>query len=289
MSDDPIQQMQALEAQNRINEETTLELVAQNQLYNLNNEILVKQDQLTKFRNDKLNQQLKKLKELESNIINKDRIIEQTNQVNENNNKNIYTLYIGLFFTIILFIAILLYSLGKLNDKIFMVIFSIILFIFICLVLYTYNIAHFATLLNFFDNRRRMKLLESVSNIGSNVKSWLQTRTYGDKQEWVDENCTCPETNNVYMEEENIGVNIVPGYFYYDKNAPKQNIQPDGGEPINLSTDANKKIYDKISWVNHDSMASSVLAENDYNIEPNDNRIYKNGKFNADSTYTVNL
>ena len=37
MSDDPIQQMQALESQNRINEETTLELVAQNQLYNLNN------------------------------------------------------------------------------------------------------------------------------------------------------------------------------------------------------------------------------------------------------------
>ena len=102
------------------------------------------------------------------------------------------------------------------------------------------------------------------------------------------QNCTCPETNNVYMEEENIGVNIVPGYFYYDKNAPKQNIQPDGGERINLSTNSNKKIYDKIKWVNHDNMASNVLAEYDYNIEPNDNKVYKDGKFNADSTYTVN-
>ena len=289
MSDDPIQQMQALEAQNRINEETTLELVAQNQLYNLNNEILVKQDQLTKFRNNKLNDQLKKLKDIENNIINKDRLIEQTNQVNENNNKNIYTLYIGLFFSIILFIVILFYSLGKINDKIFMIIFSIILFIFICLVLYTYNIAHFATLVNFFENRRKMRLEASIGNIGSNMKSWLQKRTYGDQQEWTDENCACPETNNTYMEEENIGVNTVPGYFYYDKNAPKQNIQPDGGEPINLSNNPNKKIYDKINWVNHDSMASSILAEYDYNIKPNNNKVYKDGKFNADSTYTVNL
>ena len=147
---DPIQQMNELKAQNQQSVSTTLNLVSQNQLNNINNEILVKQDQLAKIKNDRLNKKLEDLNELEHNIINKDRLIEQTNQVNQNNDKNIYTLYFGFGLSIILFIVILLYSLGKLNDKIAIVLISLIFVIFMFIILYTYNIAHFATLINFF-------------------------------------------------------------------------------------------------------------------------------------------
>ena len=286
---DPIQQMYELEAQNKVIDESTLELTSQNQLYNLNNEILVKQDQLTKFKNDNLNKKLQELDELEHNIINKDRLIEQTNQVNDRNNNNIYTLFVSLFLSIILFIGVLLYSLGILNEKILTIIVTLVILIFILIVLYTYNIAHFATLVHFIDNRRHLRISASIGNIGKNIQSWEQERVYGNKQDWVDENCTCPETDGTYMEEENIGVDIKPGYFYYDKNAPKQNITPNGGDKINVSSDSNRKIYDKIEWVNHDKVSSSILNENDYNIEPNNNILYKQGKFNADSTYTINL
>ena len=286
---DPIQQMYELEAQNKVIDESTLELTSQNQLYNLNNEILIKQDQLNKFKNDNLNKKLQELNGIEHNIINKDRLIEQTNLVNDRNDKNIYTLFVSLFLSVILFIGVLLYSLGILNEKILTIIVTLIILIFICIVLYTYNIAHFATLVNFIDNRRNLRLTASIGNIGKNIQSWEQQRVYGNKDDWVDENCTCPETNGTFMEEENIGVDIKPGYFYYDKNAPKQNITPNGGEPINVSNNSNRTIFDKIDWVNHDKVSSNVLNNNNYNIEPNNNILYEEGKFNADSTYTINL
>ena len=288
-SKDPIDQMNELKAQSQDLEDTTLNLVSQNQQNNTNNEIMVKQDQLEKIKNDRLNKQLENLNELEHNIINKDRLIEQTNQVNENNNKNIYTLFVALGLSFIIFLGIVLHSIGKLNDKILTAIVAIILVIFVCIVMYTYNIAHFADMVNFIDNRRNLRLMESVGNFGSRVQKWRQERAYGDEKDWVDANCECPDDSGAEaIDEENIGVDIKPGYFYYDKNAPKQNITPNGGSRINVSDDASRKIYDKINWVNHDIVANSE-DDNEYNIFPNKDQIYKNGKLVNYSTYTVNL
>lgn len=285
---DPIVQMNELRASSENLEDTTQNLISQNQQYNTNNEIMVKQDQLNKIKNDRLNKQLENLNELEHNIINKDRLIEQTNKVNENNDKNIYTLYVALGLSIIIFIGIVSHSLGKLNDKIFTALISVVLVIFVCIVMYTYNIAHFADMVNFIDNRRNLRLMESIGNFGGRVQKWRQERVYGDEKDWVDANCECPETEAEVINEENIGVDIKPGYFYYDKNAPKQNITPNGGSRINVSDDANRKIYDKINWVNHDIVANSE-DDNEYNIFPNKDQIYKNGKLVNYSTYTVNL
>ena len=74
---DPIDIMNELKSQNSFLNDSTLDLNAKNQENNVNNEILVKQDQLIKIKNDELNHQLDKLKDMENNIINKDRIIEQ--------------------------------------------------------------------------------------------------------------------------------------------------------------------------------------------------------------------
>ncbi len=284
---DPIAQMNELKANSKSLTDSTLNLIAQNQEYNTSNEILVKQDQLNKIKNDRLNKQLENLNELEHNIINKDRLIEQTNQVNENNDKNIYTLYVGLSLSFILFLGIILHSLGKLNDKLLTVLVAVILFIFILIVMYTYNIAHFADLVHFIDNRRNLRLQESIGNFGSRIQKWRQERVYGNEQDWIDANCECTEPESTVIDEENIGVDIKPGYFYYDKNAPKQNITPDGGKPINISDDPKRKIYDKIKWVNHDNVSGE--DDREYNIFPNKDRTYKNGDLVANSTYTINL
>ena len=127
--------------------------------------------------------------------------------------------------------------------------------------MYTYNIAHFADMVNFIDNRRNLRLMESVGNFGSRVQKWRQERAYGDEKDWVDANCECPDDSGAEaIDEENIGVDIKPGYFYYDK----------------------------INWVNHDIVANSE-DDNEYNIFPNKDQIYKNGKLVNYSTYTVNL
>lgn len=287
---DPIDIMREIGESQANSADTTADLVSQNQNFNTKNEILVKQDQLYKIHNDKLNKKLDSLKELEHNIINKDRLIEQTNEQNERNNKNINTLYISLGLALVILIGIVLYSIGKLNDRLLAVLVSIVLISFTLIVLYTYNIAHFGDIVNFLDNRRNLKLAESIGNIGNNITKNMQERIYGDKQDWIDTNCECPDAEDIYTDEENIGVDIKPGLFYYDKNAPKQNIVPHGGEKINVSSNASNEINDKIEWVNHDSKSYDPDSEdNNYNINPNNNNLYKDGKFVADSTYTVNL
>lgn len=287
---DPIDQMKELEQTSRNYDDSTQQLLASTQAYNTNVETSVKQNQLNKFHNDRLNKQLGKLKELESNIINKDRLIEQTNLLNENNNRNLNTLYISVFLASFLFLCIILYSIGYMNERLLGIFFSLIVLIFTCIILYTYNIFHFADIANFLDNRRNLRLQESIKNTGRRIQQNLQERIYGDKQDWTDSNCDCPETEDIYTDEENIAIDIKPGYFYYDKNAPKQNITPSGGQEINVSKNPDKEIYDKIKWVDHDTKTSDVDAEDyNYNINPNNNDIYKSGNLVNDSTYTINL
>lgn len=285
---DPIDIMNELKSQNSFLNDSTLDLNSKNQENNVNNEILVKQDQLMKIKNDELNHQLDKLKDMENNIINKDRIIEQTDKHIEKNDKNIFILYISLALSIIIFLSIILYAFGQVNDRILNIIIITIILIFLIILLYTYNIFHFASIVNFIDNRRNLRLQDSISNFER--KFGLQQRLYGNKQDYVDENCDCPETEDVFTDEENIGVDIKPGYFYYDKNAPKQVLVPHGGEKTNVADDATNKIYNKINWVNHDKKTyDEDYDTKPYKIEPNKNYLYKDGNLVNDSTYSINL
>tara|TARA_B110000483_G_scaffold232098_1_gene299240 strand:- start:1222 stop:2091 length:870 start_codon:yes stop_codon:yes gene_type:complete len=285
---DPIDIMNELKSQNSFLNDSTLDLNSKNQENNVNNEILVKQDQLMKIKNDELNHQLDKLKDMENNIINKDRIIEQTDKHIEKNDKNIFILYISLALSIIIFLSIILYAFGQVNDRILNIIIITIILIFLIILLYTYNIFHFASIVNFIDNRRNLRLQDSISNFER--KFGLQQRLYGNKQDYVDENCDCPETEDVFTDEENIGVDIKPGYFYYDKNAPKQVLVPHGGEKTNVADDTTNKIYNKINWVNHDKKTyDEDYDTKPYKIEPNKNYLYKDGNLVNDSTYSINL
>lgn len=290
-----------IDLMNSINDDTdninsTNDLINQNQVYNTSNEISMKQEQLMKIKNDKLNSQLSSLKDIENNIINKDRFIDQTSSHIEKNDTNIYILYISLFLSLALFLSIILYSIGQLSNRLLNIVIVIIIVIFLCLVLYTYNIFHFATIVHFIDNRKNLNLAKSVKNLQKKLGVDLQEQLYGDKKDFIDENCLCEDSDEIYTDEEDIGVSIKPGYFYYDKTAPKQYISPDAkSNKINVSSNINKKIYDKVDWVNHDTKTyendvddkSSYVKS--YRINPNNYDVYKNGTLVGDSTYSVNI
>ena len=285
---DPIQIMNNLKAQNSKSTKSTDNLNARNQEFNTYNEILTKQDQLMRIKNNDLNNQLSDIKDLENNIINKDRLIEQTQGHIEKNDNNIQILYVSLGLSLIIFVSIILYAMGKMNDKILGIVVTFVILIFVLKVMYNYNILHFASLVHFLDNRRNLRIGESISNF--NKEFGLQQRLYGDKQDFIDQNCVCPESEDIYTDEENTGVDIKPGYFYYDKNAPKQILIPDGGDKVNVSKNTDNPIYDKIHWVDHDKKASDTDFDvKSYKIDPNNYDVYKDGKLVNDSTYSVNL
>jgi hypothetical protein len=259
-----------------------------NTKFNVNNEIILKQNQLSNMKNQELEQNLQTINQLENDIINKDRQIEQTNLDYQNNNQSIYLLMISIVLSLLLLITIILFAYQKINTNLFSLLFMIFLICFILIFLYKFNIFYFQTFLNFFSNRRKIKLEESVTNLSGNLYNNVQESLYGDKKEFIDKNCLCPsDSEDTYIDDEGIEVDIKPGYFYYDNNSPKQLLTPNGGSKINNSQDITEPIYNNIEWVNHDNNIYNDEESGDYQINPNNS--LKNGKLVNDITYTINL
>ena len=264
---------------------------------NIDSQILLKKDQLIKMKNDELNKQINNLQNYESSIINKDRLIENINDNIEKDNSKIRFLYFTIILMVLGIILIMIYSSGFISELIFKILITIGIFIFFVALFYTFNILYFRTFVNYIDYRRNLRLEESVKDWTNFTKTNLQTKLYGDKNDWEDENCDCPPSEEVFPEEPNVSVKTTPGYYYYDGNAPKQlvvNNEIKGGEAVNVSDNPElnpePKIFDKIKWVDHDNYTYSIAdEEGSYNIRPNDYSRYKNGLLVNNSTYTSNL
>ena len=275
-------------------------LKANTQINNINSEILLKKDQLIKIKNSELNEQIKYLQNYESSIINKDRLIEETNNYIEKNNKNIIVLIFCIVFAIFLCIIVSSYVYNRISPKIFTLLLLFVILMYIFLFLYSYDIFYFKTAVNFLDYRKNNNLENAVKDLSTMTKTDLQKKLYGSKKEWDEKNCECEEMQPIYPTETDISVKNIPGYYYYDGNAPKQLIVGNnGGEkifggmnsstgeniPVNLSTNSNKIINNKIDWVDFDKNHNTD-EEGTYELNRSNNNT---DTLVASSTYTANL
>jgi len=279
-----------------------LNINAKNTLNNIDSQILLKKDHLIKIKNQELNEQIKHLQNYESSIINKDRLIEETNLNINNNDRNITVLIFSIVFSIILCIFIFMYVYNSISPKLFNLLLILIVIMYVILFLYAYNIFYFKTVVNFFDLRKNRNIENTVKNWSKFTNTDLQKKLYGDKTEWLDENCDCEEAIDILPNEQNISVKQIPGLYYYDKNSPKQLIVgnddgPDAdtsiinkGREVDISNTSDKTIYDKIDWVNHDNYGTNVNIKQTgvYTLNSNIGNSSNNG-FNNSSTYTANL
>lgn len=279
-----------------------LNINAQNTINNIDSQILLKKDQLIKIKNQELNEQIKHLQNYESSIINKDRLIEETNLNINNNDRNITVLICSIIFSIFLCIIILMYVYNSISPKLFNLLLILIVIMYVILFLYAYDIFYFKTAINFFDLRKNRNLENTVKNWSNFTNTDLQKKLYGDKTEWLDKNCACEEANDILPNEQNISVKQIPGLYYYDKNSPKQLIvgNNDGtttdtsiinkGMKVDISKITGKSIYDKIDWVNHDNYETkeNIYQNGVYVLNKKIGNSSNNG-FNNNSTYTANL
>ena len=291
----PIQTSETYETQiNSLNISTktnTLNINTEDEINNINSQILLKKDQLIKMKNEKLNNQIKNLQDYESSIINKNRLIDETNAFTEKNNTNIIILSVSIILAIILLLIISLYVYNKLNANIFNMLLIFIIICYVILLMYGYNILYFQNIVNYFKINKAQKIENAVKNWSNFTKTDLQLKLYGSKSEWDDANCNCTEdSEGIYSSEENVSVNNIPGYFYYDGNAPKQLIVGNkndetiiGGAPVNVGT-VGKPIYDKINWVDHDFRSSDEEGVYELNSPKN-----IPSSLVGNSTYTSNL
>lgn len=269
-----------------INENLTELTLVQNKLNtsnNINQEILIKKDQLLKMKNNDLMKQLKELEIIESNISNKNRIIEQTNDNIQNQNTGINNLIISIILAIILCISVFLYGISKLDGTKFMILLIIIILCYIFLYLYTYNIFYLKDSVSYLFNARSIQSIENKLTTWSNA---IKTDAINDLEEkWIKNNCSCsgvveeePDTSNIYAIDANVISKEIPGYFYYDGTAPPQLLVPTPDPALGLN--------EKIDWVDYSSNGN-VLYNPSINELSYDNKSYYNYKNTTDPTIAL--
>jgi hypothetical protein len=266
-----------------INENLAELTLIQNQLNttnNINQEILVKKDQLLKMKNDDLMKQLKKLEIIESNIANKDRIIEQTNYNIHKQNTNINNLIISIILAIALCILVFLYSLGRLNNKDFLILLIIIILCYLILYLYTYNIFYLKDSISYLFNARSIQSLENrLTTWSEKVHTAVKNEFIEMEQSWIENHCLCPVVEeekvkpDVYPIDQNVFSRETPGYFYYDGTAPAQLLVP--------TPDPAQGLSEKIDWVDYSSNGN-ILYNPNTNQVSHDNKSYYNYKNTTD-------
>jgi len=250
---------------------------------NINQEILVKQKELLGIKNDNLMKQLQDLEIIQSNISNKDRIIDQ---INDNINKqqlNINILIISIILSIILLISVFLYGNFIININILILILIIISLLYLSLLLYSYNIFYIKDAIGYLSGNNNITRLEK------SLKKWSEKieDIYGNnEQTWVNDNCDCPPSNTLEEEEDNVNyindnqiTDFTNGYYYNDGTAPSQLLVPTP-RPSNLNQN--------IEWVDYSVNGNFSYNSVDSELEYRNNNYYNYNNRTNPSNILIN-
>lgn len=240
-----------------------------NTFNNINQETLLKQQQLLQMENKTLMKQLKELESIQSIVINKDRMIQQTEKNMIDQQHNIYLLITCGIIGLILMIAVFLYGYKIISSSLFNIIVIAIVIIYIIIFIYYYDILYLKTALSYLNDRKIDRLNDTLKNWKSITDKNIQTAKYGDKSQWIANHCSCPPPGEEqYAKDDNSGETITtdaPGYYYYDGNAPKQQLVP---TPTQYQTGTNIP-YPEISWPDYSASGSNYYNSVNKNITSN--------------------
>lgn len=247
--------------------------------------VLYQQDKLLDLRNDDLDNQLVKLQNVQSSIINKDRIIDQLNENIYDNNNMIFFLNVLVVFSIILFFLIILYGQKTISGNFLGSMLFLFVFIMIVVYLYSFNIFKFKDGFNFTKQNRNEIILSSLDKWDKEISDYVHFDKSKNKK-WESKNCDC-----TVMEEEGEGgfASIydpkkvpIKGYFYFDGNDPQQLLVPSPQKDIYKD---NRN--DNIDWVDY-----SEDSKKNYYDYPNDdlkNKLNESTKLVDNKTYSANF
>ena len=212
-----------------------------NTFNNVNQEALLKQQQLLKMENDSLMNQLRELENIQNIVINKDRIIDQTNQNIIDSDNNIKLLVICIILGIILLVCVYLRGYGTLKSNgIFYGIFAIYVMVFI----YVFNVFYIKTAVSYLMDRRSIRLNNVLQKWSAVSAANKQENKYGSKSSW--------EAGDTIQSPRS-------GYYYYDGTAPQQLLVP------LPSSDNSTNFREKIDWVDYSSNGTIPYQNNYYN------------------------
>ena len=251
-----------------------------NILNNLNQEALYKKEQIIRLKNDDLNKQLEILDRIQSNIANKDRIIDQTNLSIQEYDININISIFIIILSLTLLFAVILFGNKVISYSLLSTIFIVVMVLYGLMLMCIYNILNFRTvLLDLLSKKLFKRAAYELKYLGDKIYSKHEKEVANLKAEWAKVNCDCPIIEEegpapIYAIDPNIIVKEIPGVFYYDGTAPQQLLLPTPTpDPNTLG------LRQQIEWpdfspdgsMKYDPMKNSVFYKNDqyYDIANN--------------------
>ena len=256
----------------------------QNQLNLKNNvqqELLLKQKKLIQFENDRLYKQLQMLETIQSNILNKNAILQQINVDANKKDANIQILICSIVFIVLLLINIFLYGFKIISFPFFMIVIIFLLLLYICILIFYYNIFLFGDSISGNIQRNINKTEKALQKWGEIIQTDINDSL---ESTWIQNHCskiqpTSPEENgsgteeSIYssgynqLEDGSINENNIAhigntnaiketsGYFYYDASSPAQQLIPTPiPSTINLSN--------RIEWVDYSQNGTNQYNHN---------------------------
>jgi hypothetical protein len=256
---------------------------------NINQEILVKKDELIKMQNNDLTQQLRNLETIQSNIENKNVIINQINYNMSVQQKNIMILIVSILFGLLLLGNIIAHGYGYISYSRYIYIIIGLIILYICFIIYQFDIFYVKSALTAIFNRNLPQRLDkSVTDLQNYIKDNIEEDIYGNKSHWINENCDCPAEETASISFSQTPFEEDPGYFYYDGSAPSQILVP--------TPDTVKMNHESINWVDYDKLQEGSHNYYNYNNNHRDPSITLRNQLNsnynlfvADETWTTNL
>ena len=250
--------------------------------------ILYKQDVLIDLKNESLMNQIRLLENIQSSIINKDRIIDQMNQNIDKNNSLINFLIILFISSFVLFFAIIANGYKGISNNILRIIFVIILIYILLSYAYIFNIFYLNDGINFVKYNQ-------TQLINNSLKDWskkVYNEVYDEEEnlEWENENCDCPISEEEFQYDQSKSFNFkgvsdkekVKGHFYYDGDAPPQLLVPTPSKKTGPGV-----VNDVIDWVNYSSNGKTTYY--DYPNNSLKNALNNSHTFVDNTTYSANF
>jgi hypothetical protein len=251
-------------------------------------QILYKQDSLIDLKNETLMNQIRQLENIQSSIINKDRIIDQMNKNIGNSNSLINFLIVVFIASIILFFTIIANGYKAISYNILRIIFVIVSIYILLSYAYIFNIFYLNDGINFVKYNQ-------TQVVNNSLKDWskrVYNEVYDEEEDldWKNENCDCPIEEEEFQYDQSKSFNFkgvsdkerTKGHFYYDGDAPPQLLVP----TPTRKTDPGA-VNDVIDWVNYSHNGKTTYY--DYPNNTLQNNLNNSSTFVGNTTYSANF
>lgn len=265
------------------------------QTFNTNRDILLRKEELNQLENEDIQNQYKRLDQIQSNIFSKERLIEENLYYSEQSERNIRVLTGSILFVLLLFIIVGIYYTKKIDNSKFVLLCGLLFGIFILYLCYQYNVFYLNDSLSaLFSGRVASELGNKINKKTQQMQEDIQRIREGDYETWKKKNCnSCsplPSNDVSGLDISGLsGSGSSSSYFVYqDGSTPNQLINPENSS-ANSGYFKDRIHHTDVDTVDDKNSTIVYIEDSKFNNPDYVSVSGLDGDLTAENVYTSNL